>query len=169
MKSSLSSSLLEGNLGLGLWLLPTPLAQLLKLLKLLTAPPSLLVPGHRLSSSSFLPEISFLPGKTLYLPKSLVLQVTRTCVEHLPLVWKEGGRLASGSRGPWSRGVQGSPSSHHSFSSAVLLGPPRDPPHPQPKRASSRDPRLATFRLCVTARPLLRFHGEGGMAGYGRI
>lgn len=62
MKSSLSSSLLEGSLGLGLWLLLTPLAQLLKLLKLLTAAPSLLVPGQRLSSSSFLLEISFLPG-----------------------------------------------------------------------------------------------------------
>lgn len=89
MKTSLSSSLLEGSLGPGLWLLPTPLAQLLKLLKLLTAPPSLLVPGQRLSSSFFLPEISFLPGKTLYLLKSLVLQVTRTCVEHL--MW-EGRR-----------------------------------------------------------------------------
>lgn len=99
MKSSLSSSLLEGSLGLGLWLLLTPLAQLLKLLKLLTAAPSLLVPGQRLSSSSFLLEISFLPGKTLYLPKSLALQVTRTCLEHLPLVWKEGGRVAAGARG----------------------------------------------------------------------
>lgn len=89
MKSSLSSSLLEGSLGLGLWLLLTPLAQLLKLLKLLTAAPSLLVPGQRLSSSSFLLEISFLPGKTLYLPKSLALQVTRTCLEHL--MW-EGRR-----------------------------------------------------------------------------
>lgn len=89
MKTSLSSSLLEGSLGPGLWLLPTPLAQLLKLLKLLTASPSLLVPGQRLPSSFFLPEISFLPGKTLYLLKSLVLQVTRTCVEHL--MW-EGRR-----------------------------------------------------------------------------
>lgn len=86
----------------------------------------------------------------------------------LPLAWEEGGHLASGSRGPWSRGVKGSPSSHHSSSSAVLLGPSRAPPHPQPRRASSRDPQLATFRLRVTARPLLRFH-EGEVAGEGRI
>lgn len=86
----------------------------------------------------------------------------------LPLAWEEGGHLASGSRGPWSREVQGSPSSHHSSSSAVLLGPSRAPPHPQQRRAFSRDPRLATFRLCVTARPLLWFH-EGEVAGEGRL
>lgn len=86
----------------------------------------------------------------------------------LPLAWEEGGRLVSGSRGPWSRGVQGSPSSHHSSSLAVLLGPPRAPPHPQPRRASSRDTRLATFRFCVTARPQLRFH-EWEVTGESRI
>lgn len=165
MKSSSKSSLLEGSLALELWLLSTPLAPLLKLR---TASWALLVPGQCLPSSLYLPEISFLPGKALYLPKLLVLRVTRTCMEHLPLAWEEGGHLASGSRGPWSREVQGSPSSHHSSSSAVLLGPSRAPPHPQQRRAFSRDPRLATFRLCVTARPLLWFH-EGEVAGEGRL
>lgn len=155
MKNSLSSNPPEGSLGLGLWLPPTPLAGLLRLP---AAPRALLVQAHCLLSFPFAPEISFLPGKTLYCPKSLVLQVTGICVKHLPLAWEEGGRLASGSRDPWSRGVQGSPSSHHS-SSAVLLGPRRaHPPHPRPRQASSRDTRLATFRLCVTARPPLRFH-----------
>lgn len=123
-------------------------------------------PGFRLSKCAARQDSRPMSSS---LPPTAPQHTRRPKRTDLPLVWKEGGRLASGSRGPWSRGVQGSPSSHHSFSSAVLLGPPRDPPHPQPKRASSRDPRLATFRLCVTARPLLRFHGEGGMAGYGRI
>lgn len=123
MKSSLSSNPAEGSLGLGLLLRPVPPAGLLQLP---TAPPAALVPAHCLTSLPFPPEISFLPGKTLSCPKSLVLQVTGICVEHLPLAWEEGGRLASGSRDPWSRGVQGSPSSHHS-SSAVLLGPRRAP------------------------------------------
>lgn len=84
MKSSLSSNLSEGSLGLELWLRPTPLAGIRKFP---TASGALLVPGHGLSSFTFLPEIAFLPGKTLKLPKSLVLQVTRTCVEHL--MWEE--------------------------------------------------------------------------------
>lgn len=37
----------------------------------------------------------------------------------------EKGRLVSGSRGPRNRGMQGTPSSHHSSPSAVLLEPPR--------------------------------------------
>jgi hypothetical protein len=86
----------------------------------------------------------------------------------LTLAWEEGGRLASGSRGPWSREVQGTPSSHHSSSAAVLLCPRISPSHPQARRASSRDTRLATFRFYVTTRPPLRFH-EGrwpGRTGY---
>lgn len=39
----------------------------------------------------------------------------------------EKGRLESGSRGPRNRGMQGTPSSHHSSPSAVLLEPPRVP------------------------------------------
>lgn len=86
MKSSLSSNPAEGSLGLGLPLRPAPLAGLLQLP---TAPPTPLVPAHCLPSFPFPPEISFLPGKTLSRPKSLVLQVTRICVEHL--MW-EGRR-----------------------------------------------------------------------------
>lgn len=87
MKSCLSSNLSEGSLGLELWLLPTPLAGILKFP---TASQALLVPGNRLLSFTFLLEISFLPGKTRKLTKSLVLQVTRTCVEHL--TWEEDKR-----------------------------------------------------------------------------
>lgn len=126
-KSSLSSNLSERSLGVGLRLPPTPLAGLLQLP---TAPQAPLVPGQCLPSLPSLPEISFLPGKNLYLPKSLVLKVTRICVEDLPLAPEEGGRLAGGSRDPWSRGLQGSPPSHHSSSSAVLLGPRRAPHTP---------------------------------------
>lgn len=84
MKSGLSSVLSEGSVGLGLRLLPTPLAGVLKLP---TASQVLLVPGQCLSSFTFLPEISFLPGKTWNLPESPVLQVTRDCVEYL--MWEE--------------------------------------------------------------------------------
>lgn len=84
MKSSLCSILSEGSLGLGLWLLPTPLAGVRQRP---TASRVLLVLGQCLSSFTFLPEISFLSGKTLNLPESPVLQVTRTCVEHL--MWEE--------------------------------------------------------------------------------
>ncbi|KAL4673622.1 hypothetical protein H8959_017556 [Pygathrix nigripes] len=47
------------------------------------------------------------------------------------------------------------------------LAPGVPPLHPQPRRASSRDTRLATFRFCVTARPPLRFHAweEAGRRG----
>lgn len=59
------------------------------------------------------------------------------------------------------------------FSSLLPLSrPPRAPAcaplHSQPRRASNRDTRLATFRFCLPARPLLRFHdGEvAWSAGY---
>lgn len=71
-------------MGPGLGLLPTPLAGVLKLP---TASQVLLVPGQCLSSFPFLPEIPFLPGKTLNLPESPVLQVKRNCVEYL--MWEE--------------------------------------------------------------------------------
>lgn len=45
---------------------------------------------------------------------------------------------------------------------------PACPPHPQPRRACGRDPRLATSRWNVTARPPLGFH-EWEVAGEGRI
>lgn len=166
MKSSLSSSLLKGSLGLGLWLLPTPLAQLLSSSN---SSQFLVSAGPRAASVVFLLSSGdFFPSWEDLVPPQIPGPSSHENLSGTPAPRLEG-RGTSGSRGPWSRGVQGSPSSHHSFSSAVLVGPPRDPLHPQPKRASSRDPRLATFRLCAVARPLLRFHGEGGMAGYGRI
>lgn len=80
MNSSLCSILSEGSLGLGPGLLPTPLAGGRQLP---TASWVLLVLGQCLASFTLLPEISFLSGKTVNLPESPVLQVTRTCVEHL--------------------------------------------------------------------------------------
>lgn len=119
MTSSPSSDPSAGRIGLG-----GPLAGLCQLP---TAPLALLVPGQCQPSFSFFPETFFLSGKTLYLLKSLVLTVPRIWMEHLPLTREERGRLATGGGDPWSRGRQGSPSSHHSSSSAVLLGP-RMPP-----------------------------------------
>ena len=80
MTSSPSSDPSEGRLGLG-W----PLAGLRQLP---TAPLALLVPGQRQPSFSFFPETFFLSGKTLYLPQSLVLTVTRIWMEDL--MWEEG-------------------------------------------------------------------------------
>lgn len=79
----------------------------------------------RLSLPSF-PEMSSLLEKNLSFLSRLVLKVTRIGVEHLRLAG-EKGRLESGSRGPRNRGMQGTPSSHHSSPSAVLLEPPRVP------------------------------------------
>lgn len=79
-----------------------------------------------LLSSPSLPQMSSLLEKILYFLSCLVLKVTRTGVEHLRLAG-EKGHLESGSRGPRNRGMQGTPSSHHSSPSAVLLEPPRVP------------------------------------------
>lgn len=74
-----------------------------------------------------LPEMSSLLEKILYFLGCLVLKVTRISVEHLLRLAGEKGRLENGSRGPRNWGMQGTPSSHHSSPSAVLLEPPSVP------------------------------------------
>lgn len=112
----------EHSLSVRLGLLPTPAG----CLQLPAAPWAQLVPIRCLLSFPTLPEVSSLLEKILDFLGCLVLNVTRICAEHLRLAGDEG-RLESGSRGPRSRGVQGTPSSHHSSPLAVLLEPQRVP------------------------------------------
>ncbi|XP_072494276.1 uncharacterized protein [Notamacropus eugenii] len=66
-----------------------------------------------------------------------------------------------------SGGVQGTPSSPRSSSSAVVLRGPPAPPTRPPRRVSSPGAGLATSRPRVSRRPPLRFHeGEVEQAGY---
>lgn len=120
-----------------------------------------------LLSSPSLPQMSSLLEKILYFLSCLVLKVTRTGVEHLRLAG-EKGHLENGSRGPRNRGMQGTPSSHHSSPSAVLLEPPRVPRY-TPAKASvqPRHPAryISLLPSCEAAAPIPRGEVAWG-AGY---
>ena len=85
----------------------------------------------------------------------------------LPLAGEEGGRLACGSRDPWSWGVQVSPSSHHS-SSAVLLGLRRAPYNPsQGERPAATPGSLHFASALLRGRRSASTKGRwSGRAGY---